>query len=136
MRVTPIHSPVPETGCVPDGFHPTGFVEAPHRFLERRLNSYFDEQGLTPVESQWAGKSSAFLEGLLIQELRAVACDARDDPTGALAKAATARVDGDDERGRAFADLAVTGRAAFEPHKAVSKPDQILPVKRPDQYTA
>src|SRR5688572_3642222 len=123
MRVTQVKRPVPDTGCVQDGVEPTGFVEAPHRFLARRPESYFaqlygecladqpaieePEEGNSaaewwaeeerrrqeeycrnatmPAEAQGAGELSAFEEGLLIEELRAVARVARDDLAKALA---------------------------------------------------
>jgi pimeloyl-ACP methyl ester carboxylesterase len=139
MRVTQLQRPFPDTDCVADDFHPKGFFEAPHRFLARRPEDYFQQlyesclrshgeerdvrrreeycrEATAPLESQWAGMLSAFEEGLLVEPLREVA--ALQDPTHALAEAAKAHAGGDDELGRAFADLAVSGREAFERFRA------------------
>jgi pimeloyl-ACP methyl ester carboxylesterase len=141
MRITQTIQPDPDIGCVPDGLHPHGYFEAPHRFLQRRPPAYWDqlmdecmirngcdpdhpedcEQEVidacrvetTPIEDQWVGRLSAFNEGLLIEELREAARTAREDPSEVLADAAAASVD-DIELARALADLAVTGRNAFE----------------------
>jgi hypothetical protein len=43
MRITQIVQPLPDAGCVPDGLFPEGFIQAPHRFLERRPPEYWAE---------------------------------------------------------------------------------------------
>jgi pimeloyl-ACP methyl ester carboxylesterase len=55
---------------------------------------------------------------LLIEELRGQVSVALDNPAQALAYAAAAKADGDEELGRARADLVVSGHAAFEGFRA------------------
>jgi pimeloyl-ACP methyl ester carboxylesterase len=129
MRLTQIRNPVPDTDCNPEGLHPTNYERTPERFLVRRPESYWayllaecEERGtieecervVAPVEDQWAGRLSAFEEGLLIGLLREAARTATENPAEVLADAAASAADGDIELARALADLAVTGQAAFE----------------------
>jgi alpha-beta hydrolase superfamily lysophospholipase len=94
MRLTAPRTPSPDEPCVPGDLHPTGYFEPLAEFI-------------IPSE-----------EGRLIVGLRSVLQDNPTQPVQILAQSALAFLRGEEARGRALADLAVTGQTVYESFRA------------------